>query len=181
MRLIIVAMAVCLIAVGSATTLHAVTAGAPAPGFELITFAGESYSHVSTKGRPMLLVFWAPWCNVCQRELPLLTEFYQRDKPEKLGVVSIGFADTRTNVEQFVKQRSGTFVYPTAYDEDRWAAQAFKVNATPTYVLLDAQGSVVLVHRGGGLFQNPGFRQFLSGMKGEGRNSRARHATGNGW
>jgi len=181
MRLIIVAMAVCLIAVGSATTLHAVTAGAPAPGFELITFAGESYSHVSTKGRPMLLVFWAPWCNVCQRELTLLTEFYQRDKPEKLGVVSIGFADTRTNVEQFVKQRSGTFVYPTAYDEDRWAAQAFKVNATPTYVLLDAQGSVVLVHRGGGLFQNPGFRQFLSGMKGEGRNSRARHATGNGW
>ena len=164
MRLIIVAMAVCLIAVGSATTLHAVTAGAPAPGFELITFAGESYSHVSTKGRPMLLVFWAPWCNVCQRELTLLTEFYQRDKPEKLGVVSIGFADTRTNVEQFVKQRSGTFVYPTAYDEDRWAAQAFKVNATPTYVLLDAQGSVVLVHRGGGLFQNPGFRQFLSGI-----------------
>ena len=164
MRRIIVAMAVCLIAVGSATTLHAVTAGAPAPGFELITFAGESYSHVSTKGRPMLLVFWAPWCNVCQRELPLLTEFNQRDKPEKLGVVSIGFADTRTNVEQFVKQRSGTFVYPTAYDEDRWAAQAFKVNATPTYVLLDAQGSVVLVHRGGGLFQNPGFRQFLSGI-----------------
>ena len=114
----------------------------------------------------MLLVFWAPWCNVCQRELPQLTEFYQRDKPKKLGVFSIGFADTRTNVEQFVKQRSGTFVYPTAYDEDRWIAQAFKVNATPTYVLLDAQGSVVLVHRGGGVFHNPGFRQFLSGMNG---------------
>ena len=81
-------------------------------GFELITFAGESYSNVSTKGRPMLLVFWAPWCNVCQRELPQLAEFYQRDKPKKLSVVSIGFADTRTNVEQFVKQRSGTFVYP---------------------------------------------------------------------
>ena len=166
MRRIILAIAVCLIAVGSATALRAATAGVTAPAFELITFAGESYSNVSTKGRPMLLVFWAPWCNVCQRELPQLTEFYQRDKPKKLGVVSIGFADTRTNVEQFVKQRSGTFVYPTAYDEDRWVAQAFKVTATPTYVLLDAQGSVVLVHRGGGVFQNPGFRQFLSDING---------------
>ena len=164
MRRIILAIAVCLLAVGGATMLPAATTGAPAPAFELITFAGESYTNVSSKGRPMLLVFWAPWCNVCQRELPQLTEFYQRDKPEKLVVVSIGFADTRTNVEQFVKQRPGTFVYPTAYDEDRWVAQAFKVNATPTYVLLDARGSVAVVHRGGGALQNPGFRQFLSGM-----------------
>ena len=162
----VLTIAVCLLAIGSATTLRAATAVPPAPAFELITFAGESYSNVSTKGRPMLLVFWAPWCNVCQRELPQLTEFYQRDEPKELDVVSIGFADTRANVEQFVKEWSGTFVYPTTYDEDRWVAQAFKVNATPTYVLLDAQGSVVLVHRGGGVFENPGFRQFLSRIKG---------------
>ena len=92
----VLTIAVCLLAVGSATTLRAATAVPPAPAFELITFAGESYSNVSTKGRPMLLVFWAPWCNVCQRELPQLTEFYQPDKPKELDVVSIGFADTRT-------------------------------------------------------------------------------------
>ena len=137
-----------------------------APAFELVTFAGESYSNESLKGRPVLLVFWAPWCKVCQRDLPLLSEFYQRDKPAQLGVVSIGFADTRTNVERFVKERSGTFVYPSAYDEDRWVAQAFKVNATPTYVLVDAQGNIVLVHRGGGLLQNFQFRDFLSTLKG---------------
>jgi len=137
-----------------------------APAFELVTFAGESYSNDSLKGRPVLLVFWAPWCKVCQRDLPLLSEFYQRDKSTQLGVVSIGFADTRTNVERFVKERPGTFVFPSAYDEDRWVAQAFKVNATPTYVLLDAQGSIVLVHRGGGVLQNIQFREFLSTLKG---------------
>jgi hypothetical protein len=93
-----------------------------------------------------------------------LGEFYQRDKPAQLGVISIGFADTRANVADFVKQRSGTFVFPTAYDEDRWMAQAFKINATPTYVLLDAQGSVVLVHRGGEFLQNFQFREFLSSL-----------------
>ena len=140
-------------------------AGTTAPAFELVTFSGESYSNQTQKGRPTLLVFWAPWCKVCQRDLPVLSEFYQHHKPMALGVVSIGFADTRTNVEQFVKERSGTFVYPTAYDEDRWVAQAFKVNATPTYVLMDAQGSIALVHRGGGVLQNPQFHAFLSTLK----------------
>jgi hypothetical protein len=52
-----------------------------------------------------------------------------------------------------------------AYDEDRWVALAFKVKATPTYVLLDAQGSTVLVHRGGGVLQNPQLQELLSSME----------------
>jgi thiol-disulfide isomerase/thioredoxin len=142
------------------------TADSAAPAFELVTFAGEAYSKESLKGQPTLLVFWAPWCKVCQRELPLLGQFYQQERPTQLRVVSIGFADTRTNVEAFVKARAGVFVFPTAYDEERWVAQAFKVNATPTYVLVDAQGNIALAHRGGGLLQNVRFREFLSTLKG---------------
>jgi len=144
----------------------AAVAGSAAPVFELVTFAGEAYNNASLKGQPVLLVFWAPWCKVCQRELPLMGEFYRHDKPEPLRVISVGFADTRTNFEAFVKARSHDFVFPTAYDEDRWVAQAFKINATPTYVLVDARGQIVLVHRGGGLLQNRQFREFLSTLKG---------------
>jgi thiol-disulfide isomerase/thioredoxin len=154
------------IALSSPSDLRAAATATTAPTFEFVTFSGETYSNNTQKGRPVLLVFWAPWCKVCQRDLPLLSEFYRRDKPEQLSVVSIGFADTRTNVERFVKERSGTFVYPTAYDEDRWVAQAFKVNATPTYVLMDAQGSIVMIHRGGGMLQNAQFIEFLSTLKG---------------
>ncbi|HJT20678.1 MAG TPA: TlpA disulfide reductase family protein [Nitrospira sp.] len=164
-RLITMSLALCL-TFSTSTELRAAAVGAPVPAFELVTITGESYSKESLKGRPVLLVFWAPWCQVCQRDLPLLSEFYRHGRPEQLDVVSIGFADTRTNVERFVKERSGTFVYPTAYDEDRWVAQEFKVNATPTYVLVDAQGTIVLVHRGGGVLQNPQFREFISTVKG---------------
>lgn len=136
-----------------------------APAFELVTFSGDAYSRESLKGRPVLLVFWAPWCRVCQRELPLLGQFYRQDRPAQLRVVSIGFADTRTNVEAFVQARPDAFVFPTAYDEDRWVARAFKVTATPTYVLVDAQGNIVLVHRGGGLLQAAQFREFLATLR----------------
>jgi thiol-disulfide isomerase/thioredoxin len=136
------------------------------PSFELVTFGGEAYSDKSLQGQPTLLVFWAPWCNVCQRELPLLEQFYRQSRPAQLRVLSIGFADTRTNVEVFVKARPSVFVFPTAYDEDRWVANAFKINATPTYVVVDARGNIVLVHRGGGLLLSEQFREFLSTLHG---------------
>ena len=137
-----------------------------APPYELVTFGGAGYSNTSLQGKPALLVFWAPWCKVCQRELPGISRFYKEDKPDVLEVLSIGFADTRTNVEGFVKERAESFAFPTAYDDDRWVSQAFKINATPTYVVLDDQGRIALVHRGGGILQNLQFREFLSRLKG---------------
>ena len=137
----------------------------PAPEFELVTSTGEVANNVTLRGRPALLIFWAPWCNVCRKELPEIANFYRHDRPEQLRVLSIGFADLRSNVEAFAKARPGVFVFPNAYDEDRWVAQAFKVRATPTYVLLDAQGQIALTHFGAGLLQNDQFQQLLTTMK----------------
>jgi thiol-disulfide isomerase/thioredoxin len=137
-------------------------AAATAPPFELVTFSGAAYSNASLKGKPALLVFWAPWCGVCRRELPAISRFYREGRPDALEVVSIGFADSRSHVEAFVKERADSFAFPTAYDEDRWVSQAFKANVTPTSVLLDEQGRIALVHRGSGLLDNPQFRAFLA-------------------
>src|SRR5206468_12458037 len=59
------------------------------PSFELVTFGGEAYSDKSLQSQPTLLVFWAPWCNVCQRELPLLEKFYRESRSAQLRVLSI--------------------------------------------------------------------------------------------
>ena len=148
-----------------AETLPVEAAVTTTPSFELVTLGGAGYSNASLKGKPALLVFWAPWCKVCQQELPGISRFYTEEKPAGLEILSIGFADSRTNVETFVKERAGSFAFPTAYDEDRWVSQAFKVNATPTYVLLDDRGRIALVHRGGGILHNPRFREFLSMLR----------------
>jgi thiol-disulfide isomerase/thioredoxin len=150
---------------GQAVEAAAEPAASAAPRFDLVTLAGEAYNKESLQGRPALLVFWAPWCPVCRKELPILGRFYQQEKPAQLRVIAIGFADRRGNVEAYVKSHPETFVFPTAFDEENWISQAFKVTATPTFVLLDASGNIQLVHRGGGMNQNPKYQEFLAGLK----------------
>ena len=151
---------------GAAREAGAAVAGAPAPAFELVTFTGEAYTKDSLKGRPTLLVFWASWCPVCRKELPVLGQFYEKERPTQLRVISIGFSDLRGKIEGYVKAHPESFVFPTAFDIDNDVAQAFKITATPTLVLLDAQGNIVMVHRGAGVLQNPQFREFLATLKG---------------
>lgn len=149
---------------GNVGVSHSTSELSQAPPFELVTSAGDALSNATLSDRPTLLIFWAPWCNVCRKELPEIANFYRQDKPEQLRVISIGFADLRSNVDAFVKARPEVFVFPTAYDEDRWVAQAFKVRATPTYVVLDQQGRIAVTHLGAGLLQNAQFRAFLSNL-----------------
>lgn len=138
----------------------------PAPEFSVGTLTGDIYTSAMLKGQPTLLAFWAPWCKVCQKELPVLAEFSQHEKPAQLRILSIGFADSRGHVEEFVKARQAVFVFPTAFDDGNQMARSYRINATPTFVLVNDQGAVVLVHRGGGLLQNVQFREFLSTLKG---------------
>ena len=76
-------LAITLLLVGSHHADRAVSEAADStiPSFELVTLDGEAYSDQSLEGQPTLLVFWAPWCNVCQRELPLLEQFYRQSRP----------------------------------------------------------------------------------------------------
>lgn len=136
-----------------------------APEFEVVTLDGEPYSKASLRGQPTLLVFWAPWCHVCQQELPHLARFSREGKPEQLRILSIAFADTRSNVEAYVASHPDTFVFPTAYDEDNRVAQTFEVNATPTFVVMNAQGDLILAHRGARLGRNPQYQAFLARLK----------------
>ena len=55
----------------------------------------EPIATKSVKGQPTMLIFWAPWCKVCQRELPLLSQFSHKEKPGPLRMVSVGFSDLR--------------------------------------------------------------------------------------
>lgn len=157
-----------MVALGSLVFLTSAVDAAPpvkAPEFELVTLDGQRYSKDSLRGQPTLLVFWAPWCHFCQLELPLLAKFYRENKPDQLRILTIAFADTRANVEDYVKDNPETFVFPTAYDQEDQIAQKFGVSATPTFVVMNEHGDLTLAHFGARLNQNPQYQAFLESLR----------------
>lgn len=147
------------------STGKAAPATVPAPDFHLTTTDGATVNKTTLKGKPVLMMFWAPWCHVCRDELPILAKFVQKDKPAQLEVLAVAFADTRTNVEEYIRTHRETFVFPTAYDEDNIVAADYGMRATPTFVVLNDEGNIELVHQGGAITFNPQYRQFLEGLR----------------
>jgi thiol-disulfide isomerase/thioredoxin len=132
-----------------------------APDFTLTTLDGKTITKESLQGKPTLLMFWASWCGTCQHELPNVKALYEQ-KRKGLQAVAIGFQDDEANIRGYVQAHQSTFVFPVAYDSRNQVATLFRARGTPTFVLLDAQGRVVLVHTGGRILENPAFQNFVA-------------------
>jgi len=152
------------LAVGLILTLAVYAQAMPsvsAPNFRLTTLSGEPITKQSLQGRPTLLMFWASWCETCQAELPHLKALYEQKKEKGLQALAIGFRDEESDVRGYVQAHRGTFSFPTAYDVNDRVSESFGVRATPTFVVLDAHGRIVLVHVGGGFLQDPAVKKFI--------------------
>jgi thioredoxin-related protein len=86
---------------------------------------------------------------------------YEQHKAKGLQAVAIGFQDEEANIRGYVQAHQSTFIFPAAYDTRNQVSTLFKARGTPTFVLLDAQGRIVLVHTGGGVLENPAFQKFI--------------------
>ncbi|MCI0560349.1 MAG: TlpA family protein disulfide reductase [Nitrososphaera sp.] len=136
----------------------------PAPDFNLVTLEGKMITKASLPGKPALLMFWASWCQTCQKELPNLKTLYEQKKIKGLQAVAIGFQDEESNIKDYVQAHEAIFIFPTAYDVKDQVSTVFGAKWTPTFILLDAQGMIALIHVGGGFLQNPNFQKFIQNL-----------------
>lgn len=157
LRLTVLTLGLVLTLAISATAV----ASEASPDFTLTTLDGTTITKASLQGKPAVLMFWASWCGTCQKELPNIKALYEQHKAKGLQAVAIGFQDDEANIRGYVQAHRTTFVFPTAYDVKNRVSTLFRARGTPTFVVLDAQGGIVLVHTGGGVLQNPAFQQFI--------------------
>ena len=132
----------------------------PAPEFQVYTMDGRFFSPYSLDEQA-LLMFWAPWCGVCRSELPKLARYYRETGFSGLQVLTIGTSASRDRVTGYVKDQPDTFVFPTVYDDGRLLAEAFGIRAFPTYVLIDIEGTIQMIHRGGGVLNSRKFQALV--------------------
>jgi cytochrome c biogenesis protein CcmG/thiol:disulfide interchange protein DsbE len=130
--------------VGSASGQAAApVAPVAAPAFSLPLLGDESGRQVALskyRGQPLVVNFFASWCEPCKTETPLLATFYRTDK-RKVALVGLDENDTLDNATSFT--RADGVSYPVGWDPHFAVASAFGVNALPQTFFLNARHQIV--------------------------------------
>ena len=126
----------------------AVEEGEQAPAFDLpsIYEGAPRISLASLEGKAVYVDFWASWCAPCLRSMPAYNELYGRYKDRGLEFVAINVDNPIEDGLDFLLDTPLDFLIPS--DPDGEIAEAFGVIGMPTSYLIDANGTVRLVHMG---------------------------------
>jgi peroxiredoxin len=110
-----------------------------APDLVLQDIAGKTVSLASYRGKPVLINFWATWCDTCRVEMPDLQSLHQRLDGKGPVILGVSMDENLSAVPPFVKEHKITF--PILYS-DRKASAAYAVRGLPAAYLIDPEGRI---------------------------------------
>ena len=117
------------------------------PDVALVDATGKPHRLSDYRGKPLLLNFWASWCEPCRREIPLLSSL--RRQHDTLQVVGVAL-DFRADAIKFAASQG--IDYPLLLGETGGLAAAEAVGirqlALPFTVIADDRGDIVTVKLG---------------------------------
>src|SRR6266478_3427069 len=118
----------------------------PAPEFKLTGLDGKPVALADSKGKVILLNFWATWCGPCRAEIPDLVELQDKYK-ERLQILGLVVDDGDQDAIQDFVEKFG-INYPVALATNDLRMQYGGIAVLPTSFVLDAEGRVVQKHEG---------------------------------
>ena len=115
-------------------------------GLKFRDMAGKSHDIESIlgQGQSVALVFWQTWCKPCLREMPELARVDRQYSPRIrfYGIVSGTDEDVDDAKVKSLVERLGVG-YPQVRDRDLRLSRGFKIDGTPTIVILGPGRSVL--------------------------------------
>jgi peroxiredoxin len=117
--------------------------GPPAPDFSVPTLGGGTFTLSAHRGKPVVLLFMAYWCGTCVPEAQALARLHQT-YGERLAIAALDVAPSSTPERlQTFRQWAGEPGYVWAFDQGQRVAQAYRVRALDTTIIIDRAGQIV--------------------------------------
>jgi cytochrome c biogenesis protein CcmG, thiol:disulfide interchange protein DsbE len=116
--------------------------GKAAPGFALPDLArpSERIALDRFKGTPVVINFWASWCEPCRDEAPELART-ARKLGRTVTFLGVNILDGRDEALAYVKKYK--IPYPSVRDARGIIAKRYEVTGAPETVFIDRDGNVV--------------------------------------
>jgi cytochrome c biogenesis protein CcmG/thiol:disulfide interchange protein DsbE len=138
-----------VVGAGESSTLDdAVAAGKrPAvPSRELARLDGGTASPADWRGRPLVVNFWASWCDPCEDEAPVLERAHERLKKRGGTVLGVTVRDQSDDSRAFA--RTFGLSFPSVRDVENELGDDFDRIGVPETFVVDREGRIVALRRG---------------------------------
>ncbi|HEY5998535.1 MAG TPA: TlpA disulfide reductase family protein [bacterium] len=125
--------------------------GQAAPDFTLKDIDGKAWKLSDLKGKKVVMIdFWATWCNICKREMPVLERVYKEYKAKGVEFfgVALDDADKIKQIRKILEEKGVT--YPILIDQDqKVATEVYQLaGPIPFKVVVDLSGTIAYEHVG---------------------------------
>lgn len=144
-------------------------AGMAAPGLTGQSFDGQTVA-IANDGKPKVVMFLAHWCPHCQAEVPRLVDWLEANgmpADVELYAVTTGTSPDKPNYPPGAWLRGKHWPVTTMVDNtDQSAALAYGLTSYPYFVVVDANGNVVM--RTSGEITMDQWAELLAAARGEG-------------
>ena len=117
----------------------------PAPEIVQADTSGKIRKLSDTKGKYVLLDFWASWCGPCRRENPNVVRLYNKYKERGFDVFSVSLDQAKDRWIQAIKD-DGLVWDNHVSDLKYWsneAARTYGIQSIPSTLLLDKNGLII--------------------------------------
>ncbi|HET9064689.1 MAG TPA: TlpA disulfide reductase family protein [Gemmatimonadales bacterium] len=135
-------LAACSVVGGGSTTLAAQQVGTAATAITVTSLEGTPVTlDAKAANRPMLLEFWATWCEVCEALMPTMRKAHAAygTRVDFIGV-NVTVNDPKRRVAAWVARQKPP--YRVMYDDRGTAVRAFQAPATSYVVIIGSDGVV---------------------------------------
>jgi cytochrome c biogenesis protein CcmG/thiol:disulfide interchange protein DsbE len=112
--------------------------GQPAPSLKLHTLNGQLIDTRTLLGKVVIVVYWASWCGPCQKELPILSAYYDGHENQGLQVLALSLDDV-TNMDT-VRKLAHNLKFPVGLADSPWQGGYGRIWHVPVSFVIDKKG-----------------------------------------
>jgi cytochrome c biogenesis protein CcmG/thiol:disulfide interchange protein DsbE len=127
---------------------HPPKLGGPAPNFTLQRLDNRgTIDLASLRGKPVVVNFFASWCQPCKAESKVLEQAWRQYKSRGVVFLGIDYHDVTSDGRRFL--RAHDITYPAVQDGSGDVADRYGVTGVPETYFIDARGRLVGSHIAG--------------------------------